>query len=173
MDTFISNSPAQTEAWGQTWGRAAASGLVLGLCGDLGTGKTQFVKGLARGLGSPARVQSPTFALVNIYQGGRLTLFHLDLYRLDQPEQMVQAGLEPYLEPEGITVIEWADKWFGPWEPSLPRRDEPMVQATEETLSGAEAVRRPVVRRPRKFHWLRFEALGENSRSIQYEPIGS
>ena len=85
---------------------------MIGLSGDLGAGKTQFVKGLARGLGIAARVHSPTFALVNIYAGGRLTLFHLDLYRLDTPEQIAAAGLEEYLRPAGVTVIEWAERWL-------------------------------------------------------------
>src|SRR5512136_2739206 len=112
MATLISHSPTETIALGEQWGRAAESGLVIGLSGELGAGKTQFVKGLARGLGIEARVQSPTFALVNIYTGGRLTLFHLDLYRLDTPEQITAAGLEEYLRPEGVTVIEWAERWF-------------------------------------------------------------
>ena len=113
MATYISHSPAGTVAFGEQWGRAAESGLVIGLCGDLGAGKTQFVKGLALGLGITARVHSPTFALVNIYNGGRLTLFHLDLYRLDTREQILAAGLEEYLKPAGVTVIEWAERWFG------------------------------------------------------------
>ena len=70
MATTISHSPAETAALGEQWGRTASSGLVIGLSGDLGAGKTQFVKGLARGLGIAARVHSPTFALVNIYTGG-------------------------------------------------------------------------------------------------------
>ena len=113
MATFISHSPAETTALGEQWGRAAESGLVIGLCGDLGAGKTQLVKGLALGLGIAARVHSPTFALVNIYNGGRLPLFHVDLYRLDTREQILVAGLEDYLNLEGVTVIEWAERWFG------------------------------------------------------------
>jgi tRNA threonylcarbamoyladenosine biosynthesis protein TsaE len=113
MASCISHSPAETAALGEQWGRAAASGLVIGLCGDLGAGKTQLVKGLARGLGIAARVHSPTFALVNIYNGGRLTLFHLDLYRLETREQILTAGLEDYLKPKGVTVVEWAERWFG------------------------------------------------------------
>ena len=100
MATCISHSPAETAALGEQWGRAAASGLVIGLCGDLGAGKTRLVKGLARGLGIAARVHSPTFALVNIYNGGRLTLFHLDLYRLETREQILTAGLEEDPEAE-------------------------------------------------------------------------
>jgi len=113
MVTSISHSPADTAALGERWGRAASSGLVIGLSGELGAGKTQFVKGLAHGLGIAGRVQSPSFVLVNIYAGGRLTLFHLDLYRLNTPAQIAAAGLEEYLRPAGVTVIEWAERWFG------------------------------------------------------------
>ena len=110
MTTFISHGPAETESLGERWGRAAQSGLVIGLSGDLGAGKTQLVKGIARGLGIPARVHSPTFTLVNEYGGGRLRLFHLDLYRLETHRQMVSAGLEEFLQPDGVTVIEWVEK---------------------------------------------------------------
>src|SRR5262245_9640971 len=102
MASTISHSPAETEALGEAWGRAASPGLVIGLSGDLGAGKTQLVKGLARGLGISARVHSPTFTLVNVYAGGRLTLFHLDLYRLETKEQIHSAGLEEYLQPTGV-----------------------------------------------------------------------
>jgi tRNA threonylcarbamoyladenosine biosynthesis protein TsaE len=77
MAAFISHNPAETESLGETWGRAAQRGLVIGLSGDLGAGKTQFVKGIARGLGITARVHSPTFTLVNEYGGGRLRLFQI------------------------------------------------------------------------------------------------
>jgi tRNA threonylcarbamoyladenosine biosynthesis protein TsaE len=110
MATFISHSPAETGSLGERWGRLAQRGLVIALTGELGAGKTQFVKGLARGLGIPARVHSPTFTLVNEYGGGRLRLFHLDLYRLETQAQMVAAGLEEFLEPDGVTVIEWAER---------------------------------------------------------------
>ena len=110
MTTFISHSPAETGSLGERWGRAAQSGLVIGLSGDLGAGKTQLVKGLARGLGIAARVHSPTFTLVNEYGGGRLRLFHLDLYRLETRGQMISAGLEEFLQPDGVTVIEWAER---------------------------------------------------------------
>jgi tRNA threonylcarbamoyladenosine biosynthesis protein TsaE len=110
MATFISHSPAETESLGETFGRAAQSGLVLALSGELGAGKTQFVKGLARGLGVSARVHSPTFTLVNEYGGGRLKLFHLDLYRLETREQISSAGVGEFLQPEGVAVIEWAER---------------------------------------------------------------
>jgi tRNA threonylcarbamoyladenosine biosynthesis protein TsaE len=106
----ISHSPAETEALGESWGRAAQKGLVIALSGDLGAGKTQLVKGLARGLGIASRVHSPSFTLVNVYTGGRLTLFHLDLYRLETKEQILSAGIEDYLQPDGVAVIEWAER---------------------------------------------------------------
>ena len=107
---FTSHSPAETEALGEKIGRAAGRGLVLALSGDLGAGKTQFVKGVARGLGVTARVHSPTFTLVNEYGGGRLKLFHLDLYRLETPAQILSAGIEEFLSPDGVAVIEWAER---------------------------------------------------------------
>jgi tRNA threonylcarbamoyladenosine biosynthesis protein TsaE len=110
MATNISHRPAETEALGENWARAASKGLVIALSGDLGAGKTQLVKGLARGLGITARVHSPSFTLVNVYTGGRLTLFHLDLYRLETREQILSAGIEDYLRPDGVAVIEWAER---------------------------------------------------------------
>jgi tRNA threonylcarbamoyladenosine biosynthesis protein TsaE len=110
MATLISHSPAETEALGEKFGRAAARGLVIALSGDLGAGKTQFVRGLARGLGVAARVHSPTFTLVNEYGGSRLKLFHLDLYRLETPGQILSAGIEEFLSPDGVAVVEWAER---------------------------------------------------------------
>ena len=115
MVTRISHSPEETLALGEEWGRAAQPGWLIGLTGDLGAGKTQLVKGLACGLGVTDRVHSPTFALVNEYAGGRLALFHLDLYRLDTPQQIIAAGLEEYLtKREGVVVIEWMERWETP-----------------------------------------------------------
>jgi len=110
MPTFISHGPAETELLGEKFGRAASHGLIIALSGELGAGKTQLVKGLARGLGVTARVHSPTFTLVNEYTGGRLRLFHLDLYRLESRGQILAAGLEEFLQPDGVAVIEWAER---------------------------------------------------------------
>ncbi len=110
MATFISHSPADTESLGEKFGRAAQRGQIIALSGDLGAGKTQFVRGLARGLEIPARVHSPTFTLVNEYGGGRLRLFHLDLYRLETAAQFLSAGVEEFLQPDGVSVIEWAER---------------------------------------------------------------
>jgi tRNA threonylcarbamoyladenosine biosynthesis protein TsaE len=110
MNTFISHSPVETESLGERLGRAASHGLVIALSGELGAGKTQLVKGVARGLGITARVHSPTFTLVNEYPGGRLRLFHLDLYRLESRRQILSAGLEEFLQPDGVAVVEWAER---------------------------------------------------------------
>ena len=112
MATFISHSPAETESLGEAWGRAAQRGWVFALSGELGAGKTQLVKGVARGLDIAVRVHSPTFTLVNEYDGGRLRLFHLDLYRLETREQILSAGLDEWLSPDGVAVIEWAEKIY-------------------------------------------------------------
>ena len=109
MEIF-SHSPAETEALGERFGRAAKCGWVIALTGELGAGKTQFVRGLARGLGVSVRVHSPTFTLVNEYGGGRLKLFHLDLYRLETRGQILSAGVEEFLSPDGVAVIEWAER---------------------------------------------------------------
>lgn len=110
MVTFISHSPAETRSLGESLGQAAERGRVFAVTGDLGAGKTELVKGIARGLGTTIRVHSPTFTLVNEYRGGRLALYHLDLYRLETPGQILAAGLEEFLQPEGVTVIEWAER---------------------------------------------------------------
>jgi tRNA threonylcarbamoyladenosine biosynthesis protein TsaE len=150
MGTCISHSPEETADLGEIWGRAAEAGLVIGLSGDLGAGKTQLVKGLARGLGISVRGVSPTFTLVNIYPGGRLTLFHLDLYRLDSPAQIAKAGLEEFLQPEGIAVVEWAERWF------------PQHSSVDSTVA-----------RPRRFRQVRIEALTAVERRITYEDFGA
>src|SRR5580698_10161851 len=110
MPILISHNPADTEALGENFGRAAKHGWVIALSGDLGAGKTQFVKGLARGLGISSRVHSPTFAIVAEYTGGRMALFHLDLYRLETPEEIHGAGVEEFLQPDDVAVIEWAER---------------------------------------------------------------
>src|SRR6202142_2787662 len=102
MATFISHSPAETRSLGESWGRTAKRGQVFALSGDLGAGKTELVKGIARGLGATTRVHSPTFTLVNEYGGGRLPLFHLDLYRLETRAPMAAAGLGEFFQPGGV-----------------------------------------------------------------------
>jgi tRNA threonylcarbamoyladenosine biosynthesis protein TsaE len=160
MATYISHSPAETAALGETWGREAERGLIIGLCGDLGAGKTQFVKGLARGLGIAERVRSPTFALVNIYDGGRLPLFHLDLYRLETREQIIAAGLEEYLRPDGVTVVEWAERWL---DVDGPRTTDYGPRTTDHGLRTV----------PRRVRRVQIDVLSETERRISYEDSGA
>ena len=151
MATFISHSPEETASLGEKWGSAAQRGLVIGLTGGLGAGKTQLVKGIARGLGVASRVHSPTFTLVNEYGGGRLRLFHLDLYRLDSQAQILGAGLEEYLQPDGVTVIEWAERWI--------------VQGVQSPKSKTQSF-------ALRYRSVRIEVLSETERRITYEDFG-
>lgn len=113
MVTRISRSPEETLALGEELGRKAGPGLVVGLIGDLGAGKTQLIKGVARGLGVQGRVHSPTFTLVNHYAGGRMPCYHLDLYRLETVPEIASAGLEEYFtQTDGVSLIEWFDRWL-------------------------------------------------------------
>src|SRR5450432_1472809 len=136
MAMLISHSPAETESLGEKFGRAAERGQVIALSGDLGAGKTQFVKGLARGLGIAARVHSPTFTLVNEYGGGRLKLFHLDLYRLETPAQILSAGIGEFLSPDGVSVIEWAERLKA--ESGKRKTKNKMVEVKIEILSETQ-----------------------------------
>jgi tRNA threonylcarbamoyladenosine biosynthesis protein TsaE len=112
MASITSRSPAETFAHGQSVADALKPGAVLALRGDLGAGKTHFVKGIAAGLGaSPDDVTSPTFTLVHEYIGGRLPVFHFDLYRLDDADEVLRIGLDDYLAEDGVVIIEWADKF--------------------------------------------------------------
>jgi tRNA threonylcarbamoyladenosine biosynthesis protein TsaE len=108
--TFTSNSPAETEAFGRRLAKRVGPGSVLALKGELGSGKTQFVKGLAAGLGSKASVTSPTFTIVHEYAGGRLPVYHFDFFRLEDRQSIVRLGLDDYFFGAGLSVIEWADK---------------------------------------------------------------
>ena len=131
---FISYSPAETEAHGKKFGRLAQRGVVFALSGDLGAGKTKWVRGLARGLGVTARVHSPTFTLVNEYGGGRLKLFHLDLYRLETPAQVLSAGIEEFLSPDGVAVIEWAERLeVGSWKLEVGKIKKVILEIVGET----------------------------------------
>lgn len=108
---FISNSVEETLAAGQTCGRSAAKGDVFALTGDLGAGKTQFVKGFVAGVGSAAEVTSPTFVLVHEYEDGRLPVYHFDFYRLDNKEAVLRIGFDDYVFGDGVSLIEWADRY--------------------------------------------------------------
>jgi tRNA threonylcarbamoyladenosine biosynthesis protein TsaE len=150
--SIVSQSPEETLSLGESWGKVAEPGWVVGLSGDLGAGKTQFVRGFARGLGITHKVQSPTFALINEYSDGRFPLAHIDLYRLDSLAEIVGAGLEEsFFRPAGITIVEWIERWFAGRMPS-------------ELYPIGSGVR---------FRLVQFEQVGETSRRITYEDFGA
>src|SRR5215468_12034378 len=106
---ILSRSAEETRALGERLGARLGAGDVVACIGALGAGKTCFLQGLARGLGVPTDVTSPTFVLVNYYRG-RLPVYHLDAYRTDSLLEVVDLGLDEMLDGEGVTLIEWADK---------------------------------------------------------------
>ena len=106
---FITNSPEETEAVGAALGKILQPGMILAYRGDLGAGKTAFTRGLARGLGYCEPVTSPTYTIVNEYLGGRLPLFHFDMYRLASSDDLWDIGWEDYLERGGICAVEWSE----------------------------------------------------------------
>jgi tRNA threonylcarbamoyladenosine biosynthesis protein TsaE len=106
---FISHSEAQTRRLGARLAELLNGGEVIALQGELGSGKTRWVQGMGQGLRVSVHVTSPTFTLVNEYQG-RLPLYHIDLYRINQPAEALALGLEDYLYGDGVTVIEWAER---------------------------------------------------------------
>jgi tRNA threonylcarbamoyladenosine biosynthesis protein TsaE len=111
MMTRISTSAAQTRAIATELAHGLASGSVVILTGDLGAGKTEFVKGLAKGLGIDDSVTSPTFTLVHEYRGNQVTLYHLDLYRLNSEKELDEIGFDDCLSAGGICAIEWGNKY--------------------------------------------------------------
>ena len=111
MVTFISSSPAETDAIGTQVAEDLDAGSVLALKGELGSGKTVFTKGLVTGLGGSAMATSPTFTIVHEYQGGRLPIYHFDFFRLENRESTDRLGLDDYFFGDGVCVIEWADRF--------------------------------------------------------------
>ena len=109
MATFISNSSDETEEFARLFANDIKPGDVFALKGDLGAGKTQFVKGLVAGLGTDAAVASPTFTIIHEYAGGRLPIYHFDLLRLVDRPSVERLGLDEYFFGEGVCVVEWAD----------------------------------------------------------------
>ena len=103
---FISNSPDETQAFAADMAKRLSAGDVLCLYGDLGAGKTAFVQGLAKGLGIDEPITSPTFTIVNEYEG-RLPLYHFDVYRIADSDEMYEVGFDEYVYGEGVSVIEW------------------------------------------------------------------
>jgi tRNA threonylcarbamoyladenosine biosynthesis protein TsaE len=111
--TFISNSAEETESLGRQFAGNVQRGDVLALTGALGSGKTQFVKGLAAALGATTAATSPTFTLIHEYSGGPLPVYHFDFFRIEDRPAAERLGLDEYFFGDGVSVIEWADKFSG------------------------------------------------------------
>ena len=121
---FLTNSPTETEAIGERLGKILPGGTVIAYEGDLGAGKTAFTRGLARGLGYCDPVTSPTYTIVNEYLGGRLPLFHFDMYRLHSSDDLWDIGWEDYLDRNGICAVEWSENVADALENALVVRIE-------------------------------------------------
>ena len=106
---YITNSPAETEAIGTALGKIIEPGTVIAYRGDLGAGKTAFTRGLAKGLGCSEIVTSPTYTIVNEYLGGRIPLFHFDMYRLRSSDDLFDIGWDDYLDRGGVCAVEWSE----------------------------------------------------------------
>lgn len=107
---FETYSPDETLEIGKLLGENAAPGEVYALIGDLGAGKTVFTKGFAQGLGIEEPVNSPTFTILQIYEEGRIPLYHFDVYRIEEPEEMEEVGFDEYIDGDGVCLIEWAGR---------------------------------------------------------------
>lgn len=139
MMEFITNSPAETENLGAALGKLLPAGTVLAYRGDLGAGKTAFTRGLARGLGCNELVTSPTYTIVNEYLGGRLPLFHFDMYRLRSSEDLWDIGWEDYLERGGVCAVEWSENVADALEDALTITIEKLGETSRRiTLEGGD-----------------------------------
>ncbi|MDE6879801.1 MAG: tRNA (adenosine(37)-N6)-threonylcarbamoyltransferase complex ATPase subunit type 1 TsaE [Oscillospiraceae bacterium] len=128
---YLSHSEAETEALGQALAECLRPGAVVAYTGGLGAGKTAFTRGLARGLGCAGRVSSPTFTIVNEYEGA-LPLFHFDMYRLGGAEDLFDIGWEDYLDRGGVCAVEWSERAAGALPPGTVRVD---IRRCEENES--------------------------------------
>ena len=116
---FITRSTEETERLGERLGRLLRGGEIIAFSGGLGAGKTAFTRGLARGLEIPMRVTSPTYTIVNEYTGGRLPLFHFDMYRLGSEDELFDIGWEDYLRRGGVCAVEWSENVRGAMEDAI------------------------------------------------------
>ena len=136
-----SASERETEALGQALVERLSPGAVVAFTGDLGAGKTAFVRGMAKGLDIPQRVTSPTFTIVNEYEGGRLPLFHFDLYRLGSSDELFDIGWEDFLRRGGICAVEWSENVADALEPDTVFIDIRRGEGPEDrviTVKGVE-----------------------------------
>ena len=136
---YLTNSPEETEAVGAALARQLNSGAVIAYRGDLGAGKTAFTRGLARGLGVSDPVTSPTYTIVNEYLGGRMPLFHFDMYRLHSSDDLWDIGWEDYLERGGICAVEWSENVADAMEDAIIITIEKLGDETRRiTVEGGE-----------------------------------
>ena len=141
--TYTTHSPGETEALGERLGRLVTPGTVIAYTGDLGAGKTAFTRGLARGLGIDERVTSPTFTMVDEHLGGRLPLFHFDLYRLSSSDDLYDIGWEDYQSRGGVCAVEWSEVAEDLWEEDTVRVDLRRGSGDSErtvTITGVEGL---------------------------------
>ena len=139
--TYTTNSPAETEAIGAALGKILPAGTVIAYRGDLGAGKTAFTRGLARGLGCREMVTSPTYTIVNEYLGGRLPLFHFDMYRLKSSDDLWDIGWEDYLDRNGICAVEWSENVADAMEDPIVITIEKLGEESRRiTLEGGDCL---------------------------------
>ena len=139
-ETLLSRGPEETLEIARQLAATLPRRAVIALHGELGSGKTCFVQGLALALGITQAVTSPTFTIVNEYRGGERPLYHIDLYRLSHPDQVLSLGFDEYLEADGITVIEWAERAGDLLPPDTLHIDFTALELPDQ--------RRLVIRRP-------------------------
>ena len=136
---YTTNSPAETEAIGAALGRLLPPGTVIAYRGDLGAGKTAFTRGRARGLGCKEIVTSPTYTIVNEYLGGRIPLFHFDMYRLRSSDDLFDIGWEDYLDRGGICAVEWSENVADAMEDPVTITIEKLGEDSRQiTIEGGE-----------------------------------
>ena len=134
---FTTTCTEETEALGEALGQRLLGGEVIAYRGDLGAGKTAFTRGLARGLGISMRVTSPTYTIVNEYLGGRLPLFHFDMYRLGSSDELFDIGWEDYLIRGGVCAVEWSENVADSMENAiLVTIEKPSDEARKITIEG-------------------------------------
>ena len=137
---YTTNSPVETEAIGAALGKILEPGTVIAYRGDLGAGKTAFTRGLAKGLGCKELVTSPTYTIVNEYLGGRLPLFHFDMYRLRSSDDLFDIGWEDYLDRGGICAVEWSENVADAMEDAITITIEKLGEDSRRiTIEGGEA----------------------------------
>lgn len=136
---FITHSPEETEKIGEALAKSLQPGTILAYRGDLGAGKTAFTRGLARGLGCKETVTSPTYTIVNEYLGGRLPLFHFDMYRLASSDDLWDIGWEDYLDREGVCAVEWSENVQDAMEDAITVTIEKLGENTRQiTIEGGQ-----------------------------------